>query len=275
MRTERPSSIWWRFVALVSLLILFRSTSSVAAAQTSEAAWHDLDTKAMTLFQQGKHAEAIAVTEDALRRAVQQFGPDSLNVAKYQHNLAKLDTLQHRYGEAELLYAHALVTVQGALGPDHPQAAAIVDGYVALLQKMGRNQEAASFAIHSRQLRSNLLNQMADQSEALFQQQRYPEAAAAARQTIQLAERELGPNDPDVATYLNDLATIYYTQGNDAEAQKLYRRALTILEQAGARGYPTYPTMLENYALSLRRSGNVKEADKLDAKAKRIRSTTH
>ena len=38
----------------------------------------------------------------------------------------------------------------------------------------------------------------------------------------------LGPNHPDVATSLNNLARLYYAHGRYAEAEPLYKRSLGI-----------------------------------------------
>ena len=48
-------------------------------------------------------------------------------------------------------------------------------------------------------------------------------------------EQVLGPDHPDTASSLHNLAAIYDSQGRYAEAEPLYRRALAIREQAGPR----------------------------------------
>jgi tetratricopeptide (TPR) repeat protein len=45
-------------------------------------------------------------------------------------------------------------------------------------------------------------------------------------------EKALGPEHPNVATSLNNLAALYKAQGRYAEAEPLYRRALEIWEKA-------------------------------------------
>ena len=45
-------------------------------------------------------------------------------------------------------------------------------------------------------------------------------------------ETALGPEHPDVATSLNNLAMLYYDQGQYAKAEPLYQRALAIREKA-------------------------------------------
>jgi hypothetical protein len=47
-----------------------------------------------------------------------------------------------------------------------------------------------------------------------------------------------GPDDPDVASSLNNLALLYHTQGKYAEAQPLYQRSLAICEKVLGPDHP-------------------------------------
>jgi tetratricopeptide (TPR) repeat protein len=51
-----------------------------------------------------------------------------------------------------------------------------------------------------------------------------------------------GPEHPDVANSLNNLAALYYSQGQYAKAENLYERALAIWEKALGPEHPTWPT---------------------------------
>ena len=77
---------------------------------------------------------------------------------------------------------------------------------------------------------------------------------------------------PDVAISLNNLASLYYAQGQYAKAELLYRRALAIHEKAVGAEHPNVATCLENYAFLLRNMGRPEEAAPLEARAKAIRS---
>ena len=52
-----------------------------------------------------------------------------------------------------------------------------------------------------------------NQYKALYNQGRYGEAERFARKTLELGQREFGPNHPTTATFLNNLAVLYKTQG--------------------------------------------------------------
>ena len=76
------------------------------------------------------------------------------------------------------------------------------------------------------------------------------------------------PDHPSVATSLNNLAGLYYTQGKYAEAKLLYKRSLAIFEKVLGPKHPNTMTVKENYAVVLRKLNRTVEAEKLDAQAK-------
>ena len=75
-----------------------------------------------------------------------------------------------------------------------------------------------------------------------------------------------------MATSLNRLAALYYSQGKYNEAEPLYRRALSIWEKALGPEHPDVATVLENYALLLRKTNREAQAEELEARARAIRA---
>jgi Tetratricopeptide repeat len=53
-----------------------------------------------------------------------------------------------------------------------------------------------------------------------------------------LKEKALGPDHPDVATSLNNLALLYHVQGLHEQAEPLYNRSLAIMEKALGPEHP-------------------------------------
>ena len=70
---------------------------------------------------------------------------------------------------------------------------------------------------------------------------RYADAEPLYRRSLAILEAKLGPDHPDVATGLNNLAALYRAQGRYAEAEPLYRRSLAIREASSAPTTPTWP----------------------------------
>ncbi len=71
---------------------------------------------------------------------------------------------------------------------------------------------------------------------------------------------------------LNNLALLYDTQGQYAQAEPLYLRALAILEKALGPEHPNVASGLENYADLLQKTGRTAEADELEERARAIRA---
>ena len=104
-----------------------------------------------------------------------------------------------------------------------------------------------------------------------YQQGNYPEAEKQLGAALKEAEG-LGPQDPRLATSLNNLAVLYIIQGKYAEAEPLYKRALAIFEKALGPEHPGVAQSLENYAALLRQTCRSAEATEMEARAKVIRA---
>ena len=84
-------------------------------------------------------------------------------------------------------------------------------------------------------------------------------------------EKALGPEHPDVAASLHNLAVLYDHQGKYAETEPLYQRALRITEKALGPEHPTVAASLNSLAMLYRAQGKYAEAEPLLERALRIR----
>ena len=82
----------------------------------------------------------------------------------------------------------------------------------------------------------------------LYQEGRYREAIPLAEQALAIREKALGPEHPDLAASLHNLAEIYRTLGDYAKAEPLYRRSLAIREKALGPEHPDVATSLNSLA---------------------------
>ena len=76
-------------------------------------------------------------------------------------------------------------------------------------------------------------------------------------------EKALGPDHPEVALLLNNLALLYQVQGRYADAVPLYKRALAIREKALGPDHPDVAGSLNNLAELYRAEGRNAEAERL------------
>jgi CHAT domain-containing protein len=83
------------------------------------------------------------------------------------------------------------------------------------------------------------------------------------RRALAIAEKNYGPEHPNVATTLGNLAELL----NESEAEPLYRRALAIAKKSYGPDHPSVAIRLNNLALLLKDAGRLSEAEPLIRRA--------
>jgi tetratricopeptide (TPR) repeat protein/CHAT domain-containing protein len=105
------------------------------------------------------------------------------------------------------------------------------------------------------------------QVEQLYHAGRYAEATDIAQRSLALAEGQFGPDHPDVAEAVNNLALLSQVQGRYDEAERLHRRALAITEKTRGPEHPDVGTSLSNLASLYQALGRYAEAEPLHQRA--------
>ena len=106
----------------------------------------------------------------------------------------------------------------------------------------------------------------------LYRTGKYDSAFIVAQKALEVVEKNVSPDHPDVAASLNNLAEIYRARGQYAEAEPLYNRSLAIYEKALGPDHPDVATILENLAALYRVTERAEEAETLGQRAARIRA---
>jgi tetratricopeptide (TPR) repeat protein len=96
---------------------------------------------------------------------------------------------------------------------------------------------------------------------ALYQGGDYRSAEPPLTRALAIREKVLGPEHPDVATSLNNLASLYRAQGRYAEAEPPLTRALAIREKVLGPEHPDVATSLNNLAGLYATQGRYAEAE--------------
>jgi CHAT domain-containing protein len=102
-----------------------------------------------------------------------------------------------------------------------------------------------------------------EQVVRLYEAGKYDEAIPIAQRVLELAERESGPDHPDVGSALNDLAVLFWKQGRFADAEGLTERSLAIYEKALGPEHPFVAAALGNLAGLYRYRGKYTDAERL------------
>jgi len=112
---------------------------------------------------------------------------------------------------------------------------------------------------------------LAQKVQKLYAEGKYKEAIPIAEKVLAIRGKELSPEDPGIATSLNNLAELYQATGEYAKAEALFLQALRIRQKALGPDHPDTAQSLGNLAELYRDMGEYAKAEPLDLEALRIR----
>lgn len=99
----------------------------------------------------------------------------------------------------------------------------------------------------------------------------YAAAEPLYKRALAVYEKVLGPEHPDTAAVLNNLANLYRDQGNLSEAEPMLERALAIDEKVSGPEHPDTATDLNSLAVLYYAQGKLSKAEPLYKRALAIR----
>jgi tetratricopeptide (TPR) repeat protein len=109
----------------------------------------------------------------------------------------------------------------------------------------------------------------------LFYQAGYNRAEPLLRRSLSIDEKSYGPEHPNVAIRLNNLALLLRDTNRREEAEPLMRRALAIDEKSYGPEHPAVATRLSNLALLLQDTNRREQAEPLMRRALAIEEKTY
>jgi tetratricopeptide (TPR) repeat protein len=92
------------------------------------------------------------------------------------------------------------------------------------------------------------INLLFQAGEYFYQRGQYREAEPLRKSALVMCEHVLGPEHPDTAQTLGNLAALYHDQGKYELAAPLFQRAMAIYEQKLGADHPSTTRVRENYA---------------------------
>ncbi|HXZ02834.1 MAG TPA: tetratricopeptide repeat protein [Stellaceae bacterium] len=104
-------------------------------------------------------------------------------------------------------------------------------------------------------------------SKVVYDAARFAGLAGPWREAAAIGETQLGPDHPDTATSLNNLALLLKDQGDLAAARPLFERALATYEKALGHDHPDTAASLNNLAGLLKDQGDLAAAQPLFERA--------
>ena len=121
------------------------------------------------------------------------------------------------------------------------------DSSTADSSDLAHEARAGSAAFHEADIAITLLN-LGMMAQTAYTGPKQGEAGLLYRRAIAIQEKVLGPEHPDLATSLNNLAELSLIQWHYREAEALHKRALAIREKALGPDHPLTAASLTNLA---------------------------
>ena len=205
---------------------------------------------------ESRHDDAERSFKQAVSIFEKILGPNDLLVAGSLNNLGNLYRERGRYADAEKLHKRALGIRERALGATHPYVGNSLNNLASVYEaQVTTRRPSLCTSGRWRSERKRLVisprcREYAEQfSRALRRTQaRYAEAEPLYKRSLAIHENVLGPNHPEVAMSLNNLALLYTHQGRYADAEPLYKRSLSINEELLGADHPNVGMVLNNLA---------------------------
>ncbi|CAB1343052.1 unnamed protein product [Coregonus sp. 'balchen'] len=142
------------------------------------------------------------------------------------HNLVIQYASQGRYEVAVPLCKQALEDLEKTSGHEHPDVATMLNILALVYRDQNKYKEAANLLNDSLAVAATLNN-----LAVLYGKSgRYKEAELLCKRALEIREKILGKEHPDVAKQLNNLALLCQNQGKYREVEQHYQRALDIYQ---------------------------------------------
>eukprot|EP00069_Balaena_mysticetus_P008369 bmy_05898T0 len=274
-----------------------QQSSAAAAAQQGgyeiPARLRTLHNLVIQYASQGRYEVAVPLCKQALEDLEKTSGHDHPDVATMLNILALVYRLgkallgsrsysvgkdQNKYKDAANLLNDALAIREKTLGKDHPAGrfksclctgrhsvtlcSLSVDSETALPPLSGVLflHPAESSSLHILGVVAATLNNLA----VLYGKRgKYKEAEPLCKRALEIREKVLGKDHPDVAKQLNNLALLCQNQGKYEEVEYYYQRALEIYQTKLGPDDPNVAKTKNNLASCYLKQGKFKQAETL------------
>jgi tetratricopeptide (TPR) repeat protein len=208
-----------------------------------EALWRILCDKLEMLLAGQRLVEALRVGEKTLDLAQRVFPENHPSLGLTYERLGSLHDQQDHVAEARTYLGKALRIVEATEPRDQRTIYRLARRLAYLQDFAGTEEEAiASYekAIAAAAALGNIphfeLGTMLNNVALIYRKIGQPRAAEPYyMQALELYEKQLGPNHPDVAAVLNNLGVFYANEERFDEAERVHQRALAIRSRANPK----------------------------------------
>jgi tetratricopeptide (TPR) repeat protein len=231
------------------------------------------------LAEADEYVAAEVAAQDALGIAMKVSGAD-IEVTNKVSTLATVFLRQGKYDKAEKLYLYALQKVGEAGGSKHPDFSQCLNALGLLYYDRGEFDKAARYIAKATTTREEQYgpdnykvgHDLEFMSRILISQQKYPEAEAKLKRSLQILTAAVGESHPDTADVTQKLAQLYATMQQNEQAEKYFRKLLKRDEEALGPDSGPVASDLESLAQALVAQGKTDEAVGMQKRANGIKA---
>lgn len=219
----------------------------------------------VALIEAERYAEAVDAGRDVVKLTEREFGPDSIEMAAPLDNLATAQMLAGDLISAEQTYRLAIGTVAQHEGQLSPR---LINAYVGLGSTYNRAglhekaEEAFSAALRLNNVNEGFYNleQMPIRdglTETYIGLQKMEEANFQQTVQLEIHQRRLGEDNPEIAPAMYKLARWYERSNQPDAARYTYQRAQRLIRKAYGRDSVEMVAAYEGLADTYERQGDI------------------
>ena len=219
------------------------------------------------------HLEKFSDAEINLRRALDIFtkveGLQSKNTASVLDNLGVLYQTLARFADAEKATRQALAIHEKLLGENDPGVAIDESNLGLIYEKENKYGDAETLyrkaiAIDERSANAAQVGlDLAGLGKLYADTGKYAQAEETSQQELAAYVKAYGPQDPRLASALNDLAADFALNGKLVEAEQAYGKAMVLEEKASSPDQAGIAQIEVNMGAVYRKEGKYPQAESL------------
>ena len=260
-----------RAKALQEQALAIRETRLGPESREVASSLHNLGTLNYT---QGNYAEARRLLERSLAIRERVLGHEHEDVATTLNSLGAIAYKEGDFKRAEELWDRTLAIREKVLGPDHPYIAASLNnlaivhtytgdpkGAIPLLERVIKIQEKVLGPKHP-----DLATGYMNLGDAMSKSGDFVGAKPCYARAVAIMEAA-SPGNPELARFLDRLASVTLAEKDVKGAQGLYERSLALRQKVLGPKHPEVGESLSGLADCASQAGRLKEAEALYERA--------
>jgi tetratricopeptide (TPR) repeat protein len=218
---------------------------------------------------QGRHANAEAMTLEALRTREKLFGSENLAVAASLRNLCMVLGYQGKWAEAEEAGRKVLDLRRKLLPSGHPEIASALHDVAWAANGGEKFAEAEMLEAEALSIRLNILDDshpdvprtLNSLGQLLGKRGDLPASEAVLKAVLVIQRKLVGEDDKSTLETFCSLAKVLDSAGKLPEAETMWREALVVWDRRGGKENPERLYTLRGLGETLEKEGKWSEAE--------------